>query len=130
MFTYKSKLWTLCFDRRPVCLSVCLSVIVCLCLFYLFLFRSCSQSPLRYLHNRCILNDSSCPREKEEKEKEKERRSVTHILTQTITYYMHEGTQLRQSSSARPNFLQPSSRIALVFQSACSRTIADRLCYD
>ena len=28
-----------------------------------------------------------------------------------------------------PNFSQPSSRIALVYQSVCSRTIADRLQY-
>ena len=32
--------------------------------------------------------------------------------------------------STRPNFSQPSSRIALVYQSFCSRTIADRLLYD
>ena len=33
-------------------------------------------------------------------------------------------------NAARPNFSQPSSCIALVYQSACSRTIADRLLYD
>ena len=31
------------------------------------------------------------------------------------------------SALARPNFSQPSSRIALVYQSVCSRMIADRL---
>ena len=32
--------------------------------------------------------------------------------------------------TTRPNFSQPSSRIAFVYQSFCSRTIADRLLYD
>ena len=32
--------------------------------------------------------------------------------------------------TSRPNFSQPSSRIALVYQSFFSRTIADRLYYD
>ena len=39
-------------------------------------------------------------------------------------------TKLWMFSLTRPNFSQPSSRIALVYQSFCSRMIADRLLYD
>ena len=38
----------------------------------------------------------------------------------------HEG----QLFLTRPNFLQPSSHIALVYQSVCSGTMADQLYYD
>ena len=36
----------------------------------------------------------------------------------------------RSTSNTRPNFSHPSSRFAVVYQSFCSRMIADRLYYD
>ena len=35
-----------------------------------------------------------------------------------------------EAAHTRPNFSQPSSRIALIYQSFVSRTTADRLYYD
>ena len=50
--------------------------------------------------------------------------------TRTVVFLSRKVALSKLLPHTRPNFSQPSSRIALVYQSVCSRTIADRLQYD
>ena len=49
--------------------------------------------------------------------------NVSLLITVCAASNIRDGT-------TRPNFYQPFSRIALVYQLFCSRKIADRLLYD
>ena len=53
-----------------------------------------------------------------------------HVVVENGFWLFSSFILRNKGAYTRPNFSQPSSRIALVNQSFCSHTIADRLLYD